>query len=73
MSSKRRETRINLDLPGNLPTVEESLLDLAITLEMLSQPGLTKPEIQRFHWKKMRYPAGLSKLKVHAIQKAELK
>ncbi len=47
MSSKKRGTRINLDLPGNLPTVEESLLDLAITLEMLSQPGLTKPEIQR--------------------------
>jgi len=47
MSSKRRETRINLDLPGNLPTVEESLLDLAITLEMLSQPGLTKPAIKR--------------------------
>lgn len=42
MSSKRRKTRINLDLPGNLPTVEESLLDLAIIIEMLSQPGLTK-------------------------------
>lgn len=53
MSPKRRETRINLDLPGNLPTIEESLLDLAITLEMLSQPGLTKPEIQRLT-KKMK-------------------
>ncbi len=53
MSSKRRETRINLDLPGNLPTVEESLLDLAITIELLSQPGLTKPEIKRLT-KKMK-------------------
>ncbi len=53
MSLKRRETRINLDLPGNLPTVEESLLDLAITLEMLSQPELTKPTIKRLT-KKMK-------------------
>lgn len=44
---KRMETRINLDLPGNLPTIEESLWDLAITIEMLSQPGLTKPAIKR--------------------------
>jgi len=53
MSSKRRETRIKLDLPGNLPTVEESLWDLAITIEMLSQSGLTKPAIKRLT-KKMK-------------------
>lgn len=47
MSSKIRETRINLNLPTNLPTIEESLLDLAITLEMLSQPGLNKEAINR--------------------------
>jgi len=47
MSSKRGETRINFDLPGNLPTIEESLLDLTITLEMLSQPGLNKEAINR--------------------------
>ncbi len=53
MSSKKRGTRIKLDLPGNLPTVEESLVDLAITIEMLSQPGLTKPAIKRLT-KKMK-------------------
>jgi hypothetical protein len=47
MSSKRRETRINLDIPGNLPTVEENLWDLAITLEVLSQPGLPKAAVKR--------------------------
>ena len=61
MSSKRRETRINLDLPGNLPTVEESLLDLAITIEMLSQPGLTKPAIERLT-KKMKTPQVYQKI-----------
>jgi hypothetical protein len=50
---KRKETRINLDLPGNLPTVEQSLWELVITLEMLSEPGLTKPAIKRLT-KKMR-------------------
>jgi hypothetical protein len=47
MPSKRRETRINLDLPGNLPTVEENLWDMAITLEVLSQPGLSKDAVKR--------------------------
>ena len=53
MLSNRRETRINLNLPGDLPTVEESLLDLAITIEMLMQPGLTKPAMKRLT-KKMK-------------------
>ena len=47
MTSNRRETRINLDLLGNLPTVEENLWDLAITLEVLSQPGLSRAAIER--------------------------
>ncbi len=47
MPSNRRETRINLDLPGNLPTVEENLWDLAITLEVLSQPGLSRAAVER--------------------------
>jgi len=53
MSSKRKETRIDIDLPGNLPTVEESLWDLAITIEMLSQPELPKAAIKRLT-KKMK-------------------
>lgn len=44
---KRRETKINLDFIGELPAVEDSLWNLAITLEMLLQPGLAEPEINR--------------------------
>ncbi|MGE5532787.1 MAG: hypothetical protein ACM3UN_00400 [Bacillota bacterium] len=44
---KKMETRINLKIPNNLPTVEENMLDMAITLEILLQPGLTKTAIER--------------------------
>lgn len=51
--SKRRETRINLDVPFDLPSVEENMLDMAITLEILSQPGLPKDAVVRLS-KKMK-------------------
>ena len=49
--SKRRETRIKLDVPVKLPTVEENLLTMAITLEILSQPGLSMAEVKRLKGK----------------------
>ncbi len=51
MSSKRKETRINLNVPVKLPSVEENLWDNAITLEMLSQPGLSMTAVKRLNRK----------------------
>ena len=53
MSSKRKKTRINLNVPFNLPSVEENLRDTAITLEILSQLGLPKAAVKRLS-KKMK-------------------
>ena len=51
----RRETRINLSIPINLPSVEENFWNMAITLEVLSQPGLPKSTVKRLRKKMQIY------------------
>ena len=65
-----RETRIKLDIPVNLPTVEEALWMTAITIETLSQPGLSRAEIRRLA-RRMKAMPGVSKTfpGVYAVSK----
>ena len=44
---KEEETRIRLDIPVELPSVEEALKILAAAMNALSQPGLSRADIQR--------------------------
>jgi hypothetical protein len=47
-TTKEEETRIRLNIPNELPSVEEALKKLSAALDALAQPGLTKTEIMRF-------------------------
>ena len=44
VSGKERETKIKLNRPTNLPTVEQALRDTVEVMDALIQPDLTKPE-----------------------------
>ena len=41
------ETRVELNIPDELPSVEEALKLLAAAMDALSKPGLSKVDIQR--------------------------
>jgi hypothetical protein len=47
-NKKEEQTRIQLSIPDDLPSVEEALKLLAGALNALSKPGLSMVEIQRF-------------------------
>jgi len=46
-TTKEEQTQIKLDVPDELPSVEQALKLLAGALDALSQPGLSRVDIQR--------------------------
>ena len=46
-TTSEQETRIRLDIPEELPSVEEALKVLAGAMDALMKPGLSRADIQR--------------------------
>jgi hypothetical protein len=46
-TTNEQETRIRLEIPDELPSVEEALKVLAAAMDALVKPGLTRADVQR--------------------------